>query len=165
VLIRSRWYLEEGFSFERILLGRFNVDSPIVRCWCHDIHCLVPAILFTCKTIATKSTSILYGENTFTFISWQENECATTIPSSAQLRRDCSDLFSNRDGKEEVPLFLRNVVFPAFLLKIGRANASLIQEFSFSALSVHLIRAQVPIIVGLARHNICRTSIMFRFVI
>lgn len=103
--IQSRWYLEKGFSFERILLGRSNVDSPIVRCRCDDIHCLVPAILFTCKTIATKSTSILYGENTFTFISWQENECATTIPSSAQLRRDCSTLFSNRDGKGRSPAF------------------------------------------------------------
>jgi len=34
-------------------------------------------------------------------------------------------------GKEEVPLFLRNFVFPAFLLKIGRANASLIRIFVF----------------------------------
>jgi hypothetical protein len=67
-------------------------------------------------------------------------------------------------AKEEVPLFLRNVVFPAFLLKIGCANASLIQEFSFSALSVHLIRAQVPIIVGLARQympNVHHVSVRY----
>ncbi len=66
-------------------------------------------------------------------------------------------------AKEEVPLFLRNV-FPAFLLEIGHANASLIQEFSFSALSVHLIRAQVPIIVGLARQymsNVHHVSVRY----
>ncbi len=65
-----------------------------------------------------------------------------------------------RQGRRSV----RNFVFPAFLLKIGRANASLVQEFSFSALSVHLIRAQVPIIVGLARQymsNVHHVSVRY----